>query len=306
MHEIILATKRPYDWRVFWVLVGLSIPAAFAILPFAMNLQAAYRPDIAQDASPLIFDAIVNITLVAFLGGLGLALANRVGLGLPFVEGWVRRDPIHRRFTGVVAWGLLFGIGCGLVILLLDLQVFRQPMLGMFQELGIETPKESAAPPHYGFMAAISAGIIEEILFRLFGLSLLVWLGGFLIHNVEGRPKPVVFWVANIVFALIFGAAHLITAKAIGWPMNALVLTRTFVLNGVAGIAFGWLFWSYGLESAMFAHFFTDVVLYTLLPIILLQEKGTATVLASAGIIILVLLGVIWAIRAVVRERNKH
>jgi len=89
----------------------------------------------------------------------------------------------------------------------------------------------------------------------------------------------------NLVVALVFGAAHLATASAIGWPMSALVLTRTFVLNGLGGLAFGWLFWTYGLESAMLAHLFTDVALYTLLPIILLQEGQAARILAGSVVV---------------------
>ena len=39
-----------------------------------------------------------------------------------------------------------------------------------------------------------------------------------------------------------------------------LVVTSTFVLNGIGGLAFGWLFWTFGLESAMLAHFFADAI----------------------------------------------
>ncbi len=304
---MVIADKRPYDWRVFWVLVGLSVPAAFAILPFAINLQAAYRDagtDIDSGVAPLIFDVLLNIMLVALLGGLGLALARRVGLRLPFIESWVNRLPAPVRFRGIVARGSLAGIACGLLILLLDFQVFRQPMLEMFRDLSIKTPKEAISPPLYGFMAAISAGIIEEILFRLFGLSLLVWLIGLPIHIEEIRPRLTVFWIANITFAIVFAAAHLASATAIGWPMNALVLTRTFVLNGAAGIVFGGLFWTYGLESAMVAHFSTDVVLYTLLPIILLQAEKTAIALAITGVSVVIVLSVILAVRTIMLERS--
>jgi hypothetical protein len=305
---MVIAAKRPYDWRVFWFLVGLSIPAAVAILPFAMNLQAAYSDagaDIAPGVAPLIFDVLVNIILVALLGGLGLALAHRVGLRLPFVESWVNRVHAPVRFRGILARGSLAGIACGVLILFLDFQVFRQPMLEMFRDLSIKTPKEAISPPLYGFMAAISAGIIEEILFRLFGLSLLVWLIGLLIHTEEIRPRLTVFWIANITFAIVFAAAHLGTASAIGWPMNTLVLTRTFVLNSAAGIVFGWMFWAYGLESAMVAHFSTDVVLYTLLPIILLQAEKTAIALAITGVAVVIVLSVILAVRTIMLERSR-
>ena len=39
MKKIILATKRHWNWKVFFVLVVLIIPASFAILPYAIHLQ---------------------------------------------------------------------------------------------------------------------------------------------------------------------------------------------------------------------------------------------------------------------------
>jgi membrane protease YdiL (CAAX protease family) len=38
-------------------------------------------------------------------------------------------------------------------------------------------------------------------------------------------------------------------------------------LNGLAGLAFGYLYWTRGLESAMLAHFTADLVLHVLLVI---------------------------------------
>jgi membrane protease YdiL (CAAX protease family) len=49
--------------------------------------------------------------------------------------------------------------------------------------------------------------------------------------------------------------------------LNPLVITRALVLNGVGGLAFGWLYWKQGLESAMIAHFSADVVLHVITPL---------------------------------------
>jgi hypothetical protein len=48
-------------------------------------------------------------------------------------------------------------------------------------------------------------------------------------------------------------------------PLTPLVITRTVVLNGLIGIAAGWLFWKRGLETAMISHFSADIVLHVLL-----------------------------------------
>ena len=113
-------------------------------------------------------------------------------------------------------------------------------------------------------------------------------------------------WTANLLFALLFAAAHLFSASAIGWPMPPLVVTRTLLLNGIGGAAFGWLFWTYGLESAMLAHVFTDIVLYTLIPLILLREDPDAKALTALAVVLGVVLVVIWAWRTIADETERE
>ena len=36
-------------------------------------------------------------------------------------------------------------------------------------------------------------------------------------------------------------------------------------MNGIPGVAFGWLYWQRGLEAAMVAHFSADLVLHVLI-----------------------------------------
>lgn len=149
-------------------------------------------------------------------------------------------------------------------------------------------------------------GITEETLFRLFGLSQLAWLGGLLFHDSDGRPKLVVFWTANVLFALGFGVAHLPKVVAMGWPINALVITYTLVLNAIGGLTFGWLFWMFGLESAMLGHFFADVIMYTLIPFIEMQESHTARYLAIVAVVVAILVTLIWAWQALIADSRSH
>jgi membrane protease YdiL (CAAX protease family) len=41
-------------------------------------------------------------------------------------------------------------------------------------------------------------------------------------------------------------------------------VARAVVLNGLAGIAFGYLYWTRGLESAMLSHFSADIILHVI------------------------------------------
>jgi CAAX prenyl protease-like protein len=301
MKQIIVGTKRRWSWKVFFLLVGLIIPATFAILPYTLNQQnVSFGWDI------LVLDRVIYILLFSVLGGIGLVLANRIGLGMPFVEGLVKHEPVSCRFRHITAVAWITAVVLVLLSLFLHAVVFDPPLDAILEKTGIAIPDEVDTPPLYGFLAATSAGITEEILFRLFGLSLLAWLGGLLLHDFDGRPKLIVFWIANVLFALAFGVAHLPTAVAIGLPINPLVVTSTLVLNGIGGMAFGWLFWTFGLESAMLAHFFADLIKLTLIPIASMAEGEPTRSLVLVGTVMVVLLTFAWAWRTILTNTQKY
>ncbi len=307
MQRLPLLTKRKWNWKVFLVLVGLIIPAVFAILPFEISRQRTYSgTDLIASLGweTILLDRLINILLIALMGTVGLVMANRIGLGLPFVEGWAPHEHTAYRFQTIVATAWITAVLLELSSLFARTFVIDPPMNALFEQLGITTPSDGAAPPLDGFLASVSAGINEEIQFRLFGLSLLAWLGGLLFHDPTGRPKAIVLWAANILLAVGFGAAHLPTAATLGLPMNALVIGSTLFVNGIAGLAFGWLFWTFGLESAILAHCLADVIVYTLIPLITQQDGAPARSLATAGVVAVVLLGSIWAFRPLITDHR--
>ena len=302
MKQIVLATKRHWNWNVFFVLLALIIPASFAILPYALN-----RQNVSFGWETLVLDRLVNSILpISLLGGIGLVLANRIGLGMPFVEAWVTREPIAYRFRQITAIAWITAVVLVLIAMFLHTVVFDPALNALLEKTGIAIPKQADANAVYGFLASISAGITEETLFRLFGLSLLAWLGGMLFHDSDGRPKPIVFWMANLLFALAFGAAHLPTEAAMGLPLNPLVVTSTLVLNGIGGLVFGWLFWTFGLESAMLAHILADIIRHSLIPFITMQDGKTASYLAITGLSIAILVTLLWAVRSLMIENRSR
>jgi membrane protease YdiL (CAAX protease family) len=70
------------------------------------------------------------------------------------------------------------------------------------------------------------------------------------------------------VSTVLFGLVHLpawATATSLGWFMVAVIL----FLNGIGALAFGWLFWRWGLIYAVLCHFAGDVVIQGVGPKIL-------------------------------------
>ncbi|MBN1309966.1 MAG: CPBP family intramembrane metalloprotease, partial [Anaerolineae bacterium] len=266
--QIALATKRPFSLKVFLIVLLGAVFGLIAVIPYTLTLQSETLKAV-DPGMPLGLLLVIQILLNAAVYGvfvsIGLLLANRIGLGLPFIEGWLKKEPIWDRFPRVLVVSVIVGVVGGLVIIGLDTWVFGPPMKAMLQNLNITIPESIHPPAWQGFLASFEGGITEEVLLRLFVLTLLAWLGSLVSHDEQGRPSLGVLWVANILAAVLFGLGHLPATAAIGLPLNGLVVMRAIVLNGLLGIAFGWLYWTRGLESAVIAHFSADIVLHVIM-----------------------------------------
>ena len=95
-------------------------------------------------------------------------------------------------------------------------------------------------------------------------MTVLVWMGARLTRT--NRPRAIVAWTANILAAILFGLGHL-PATAMLVPLTTAVMVRAIVLNGLVGVACGWLYWRKGILLAMLAHFSADIVLHVLTPL---------------------------------------
>ncbi len=96
-------------------------------------------------------------------------------------------------------------------------------------------------------------GVIEEVMMRLFFMSLLVFIISKLFHKNERNISVRVFAAANIISALLFAAGHLPGTMAMT-TLTPLLLFRCFLFNGGLGLCFGFLYRKYGIGYAMIAH----------------------------------------------------
>ena len=154
----------------------------------------------------------------------------------------------------------LLGVAAGVLILALMPLVDRAmpPMLNPPAAAG------AGSSAFNGFLASFYGGIAEELQLRLFLMTLLVWG----VARLRGAtPPPWVYWAAIVVAALLFGAGHLPAAAKL-WGLDTVVVLRTLLLNGIAGVVFGWLYWKRGLEMAMLSHFSADIVLHVIAPLL--------------------------------------
>lgn len=94
-------------------------------------------------------------------------------------------------------------------------------------------------------------GIIEEVMMRLFFMSLVVFIILKILKKKEIPTK--VYVIANIIAALLFAAGHL-PSTATMTTLTPIIIIRCFLFNGCLGIAFGYLYRKYGIGYAMISH----------------------------------------------------
>ena len=256
--------KSNISWKLFVILLSANILSIIAVLPYGFTLAAE---TLKQAPFPLPVLAAISIVqssvLFALVIFLGLKLSKKLGLGLPFLEEYLLTKKIPSHFRSIVKPSILLGAAVGLAIIILDL---------LFTKSGVSISLWTGEMPPFwmGFLASFYGGIGEEILLRLFFMTLLVWLFSKLIKSDKNiLNNDVIMWSSIIISTVLFGLGHLPITRSLT-PITSLVIIRALVLNGVGGIVFGWLYWKKGLESAMIAHFSTDIVLHTLLPFFLL------------------------------------
>ncbi|MBQ9079720.1 MAG: CPBP family intramembrane metalloprotease [Clostridia bacterium] len=104
--------------------------------------------------------------------------------------------------------------------------------------------------------SVLYGGIIEEVMMRLFFMSLItlvIWKLFFKKYDKENIPTSV-FVIANVVAALAFAAGHLPATLVTFGELTPLILFRCFLFNGGFGLVFGWLYRKYGIVYAMAGH----------------------------------------------------
>ncbi len=269
MFDSVVPSFRPkkFNWSVFLFLCALVFIAAFFSIPYEMaqSTEIPSSTSISNLESIILF--VISALSVAFLLWLviapGMLTASRTGMGTPIFESFFTHAPAAQKPRKLLIPGILVGVSVGIVTILL---------LNIFAVSRGTTIFQGQNPaPWQGLLDAISAGIMEEILFRLFLLSSIAWVITKVSHSPEGRSTKAVFWIANLLSAIVFGLSHLPLASNLG--LSAIPYANLFLVcvNAACGMVFGWLYRSCGLESAMVGHFSEDLILHVILPLLILH-----------------------------------
>jgi hypothetical protein len=236
---------------------ALILSAAFALA--AVSTVPLLLPSLTPEARSLpvpvpVFCAVLAVQLVVLYGLLGFAglrLARSRGLEpAPYLTSIWDPQATHqatRQGWKRVVGAFSVGLGCGVLLVAAVAGIgkfFPGTLPGMLHPPGIAA----------ALLASAAGSLGEEILFRLFALSLLLRL---LPRRRSGAAIAIGF------SALAFAAAHAPAAVFLfGGLQNVPRVSWAWLiaLNGLLGVVFGVVFVRYGIVCAVLAHFGTDVV----------------------------------------------
>ena len=99
----------------------------------------------------------------------------------------------------------------------------------------------------------LAGGIIEEVMMRLFFMSLCVLIISRVFYKNENEIPIRAYVIANVLAALLFAAGHIPSTMTMT-VLTPVILFRCFLFNGGLGLGFGYLYRKYGIGYAMIAH----------------------------------------------------
>jgi hypothetical protein len=248
--------KNLINWKLFYILLVLCVITSMLVMPYSLELT---KSEIEITPKILFFTAINNLVMFAIVIFLGLFLTKHIGMGLPILQGVLSGKNQTKELKSILLPSISLGVIAGIIIVLIDF-----PFKKFIPELlSLEAP----VTVWKAFLASFYGGIAEEVLLRLFLVSLFVWITFKIKKDKDGGPTVLGVWLSIILAAVFFGLGHLpATAQITG--LTGIVITRAVVLNGIGGVIFGWLYWKKGLESAIIAHFSADIVLHIITPFV--------------------------------------
>ena len=191
----------------------------------------------------LLVVVLQTMIYAAVCGLFGYILADKTGLLKPFI---MEKGKLVTAGVAAIVCGVIFG---------LDYWIFGSHIPEVIDSCKNITYSNVIASVLYG-------GIIEEVMLRLFMMSLIAFvLWKLFYRKVPKEEIPAgIFVVANVIAALLFAAGHLPATFLTFQTVDALVIIRCFLYNGGLGLVFGWLYRKYGIQYAMIGHAGTHII----------------------------------------------
>lgn len=247
MNKLIQFIKKPLLFTLTlmpFALIGGIFTGIYMINTYDPKLLAEVVAQVGSTDVLVVITALQTCMYGAFCGFFGYILADKIGLMKPFK---FEKAPLIKTL-------IFAGVTAGLLIADYWISGGIYPQIKDVTEVGLSLSSIISAI-FYG-------GIIEEIMMRLFLMSLIVFIVWKLFFRKKTKEEipTAVFVVVNILIALMFAAGHLPATISMFTVLTPYLLVRCFVLNGVAGMLFGNLYRKHGIQYAILCHMFAHII----------------------------------------------
>jgi len=252
-------TLQKFSWMEYFILVLAGLLGVVAALPYTWNIIEKTATTANIPVQLLVGGQLLQSAIWMFLTvGIGLLLSQKTGLGASILRGYLAGEQVSGKLRSRILPSILLAVLATAVVIPLDRWFFLPRMPGFSSAI-------TQVSGWQGILASFYGGLTEEILTRLFFLTLLAWILSWFSHTEDKKPTSLAMWIAIVGSAVIFGLGHL-PATLVSTPFSMIVLARAILLNGIYGTLFGYLYWKRGLESSMLSHFTSDLLVHVILP----------------------------------------
>lgn len=261
---------RRYPWKTVLFLIAVATLTSPLVVPYAVGLGmiAPASPSPAPSLLSIVIAGFKdNLMLLIPAAAIGFWIAPRIGLGAPYLEHWFDGAPRPAQPLRSIVWPAFFwAVVTALVAFAID-GFFRFAVRVDFPAPEIHARLN--VPWWRSVLASFWAPWAEEIFDRLFLVSLIGWILIKLFRvSGEGTGRMVALWIAIVASALFFGWYHISNEAIFASPVPAIVQLRTIMIITPVGLAFGWIYIRRGLEAVILSHFFIDLIVHGIRPIV--------------------------------------
>lgn len=227
------------------MIIILTISAVISVFLPQSSMISLRQELPASKAVIALVNALIMLVLYGGLGYIGLKLSMKLG----FAELWDKKVNNKQRFL----YPAIYGIIAGFLLIIFDY------IFSFFNGIG----KLIHPPFPTSFFASITAGIGEEVIFRLFFISFWVWLISQVI--LKGKYKNKVFWIVTFLSAIAFAGAHLPSIMFLEnieqiSNLSLVLIIEIFLLNSFISFPAAYYFRKHGVLAAVGIHFWADII----------------------------------------------
>ncbi|WP_338553832.1 CPBP family intramembrane glutamic endopeptidase [Paenibacillus sp. KS-LC4] len=246
--------------RLILVITALGALGILFNVPNQISLlQSTAIPEIPIPISIIIaFSLLQQIAMLFLLTFAGIQLQEKTGLDIPHIRSWVYKTAKAPFSSKWILLSLTISFFLTLLVVFLDHFI-------LVPNIDLSSIQPIEAYWWQGLLTMFYGGLTEEIMLRLFTMTLIVWLLAKIFRRKNNADSAVILWVSIVLASVLFGIGHLPATATVFGELTLLLVLRAIVLNSILGIWFGFLYWKKGLEYAMIAHMGADLFLHVIL-----------------------------------------